>query len=185
MDNLEFMQWFKRFFEMNVSDVSDYDSVGQRCKGKGGSTFQFAAQTAGGAANGAKPAKPAAAPSRIASAPHALSTNNNHGNVQNSAAPAAAPKKEKEPAAAAAKPPAASKAPAAKPSTAASAHGHGHGHGHTQGSSQELTTLRAAHEEQGRAYAELKLEVDGLEKERDFYFDKLRDIEIMLQVGMW
>ena len=28
---------------------------------------------------------------------------------------------------------------------------------------------------------ELKQEMDGLEKERDFYFDKLRDIEMMLQ----
>ena len=31
------------------------------------------------------------------------------------------------------------------------------------------------------ALAEIRLEMDGLEKERDFYFDKLRDIEIMLQ----
>jgi hypothetical protein len=35
MDNLEFMQWFKRFFEMNVSDVSDYDSVGAALQGQG------------------------------------------------------------------------------------------------------------------------------------------------------
>ena len=27
----------------------------------------------------------------------------------------------------------------------------------------------------------LKVAVDGLEKERDFYFEKLRDIEVMLQ----
>lgn len=35
MDNLEFMQWFKRFFEMSVSDKGDYDAYAQRCKGKG------------------------------------------------------------------------------------------------------------------------------------------------------
>lgn len=35
MDNLEFMQWFKRFFEMQVHDKGDYDAYAQRCKGKG------------------------------------------------------------------------------------------------------------------------------------------------------
>ena len=29
--------------------------------------------------------------------------------------------------------------------------------------------------------SEMRLEMDGLEKERDFYFDKLREIEILLQ----
>jgi RP/EB family microtubule-associated protein len=35
MDNLEFMQWFKRFYEMHVQDRGDYDPYAQRCKGKG------------------------------------------------------------------------------------------------------------------------------------------------------
>lgn len=35
MDNLEFMQWFKKFFEMSASRPADYDCYGQRCKGKG------------------------------------------------------------------------------------------------------------------------------------------------------
>ena len=39
MDNLEFMQWFKKFFENQVSDFSDYDPVAARNKGKGGSLF--------------------------------------------------------------------------------------------------------------------------------------------------
>ena len=38
MDNLEFMQWFKRFYEMNVADKGDYDCIGQRSKGKGNSS---------------------------------------------------------------------------------------------------------------------------------------------------
>jgi RP/EB family microtubule-associated protein len=35
MDNLEFMQWFKRFFEMSVSDIGNYDPTERRSKGKG------------------------------------------------------------------------------------------------------------------------------------------------------
>lgn len=35
MDNLEFMQWFKRYYELHTPDRSDYDAIGQRSKGKG------------------------------------------------------------------------------------------------------------------------------------------------------
>lgn len=45
----------------------------------------------------------------------------------------------------------------------------------------EITALKESNEASQRALAELKLEMDGLEKERDFYFEKLRDVEIMLQ----
>ncbi len=53
------------------------------------------------------------------------------------------------------------------------------GHGSSQSS--ELAALRAANEESARAYADLKAEMEGLEKERDFYFEKLRDVEVLLQ----
>ena len=35
-DNLEFMQWFKRFFEMTIQNKGEYDAAAQRARGKGG-----------------------------------------------------------------------------------------------------------------------------------------------------
>jgi RP/EB family microtubule-associated protein len=39
MDNLEFMQWFKRYYELNCVDKGNYDCKAQRAKGKGGSVI--------------------------------------------------------------------------------------------------------------------------------------------------
>jgi microtubule-associated protein, RP/EB family len=40
-DNLEFMQWFKRFFELNSSqEVDQYDAISRRSKGRGVEQFE-------------------------------------------------------------------------------------------------------------------------------------------------
>lgn len=147
MDNLEFMQWFKRFFEMSVSDTGDYDAYTQRCKGKGG------AQYGGGKKVHNK--KPASAPSSKVG-----STKSTSDGAKRPVA-AAAVRKEKE-----------TNQENAAPKDL------------NRGNSnvtQEVATLKAANEEAARNYAELRVEMEGLEKERDFYFVKLRDIEVMLQ----
>jgi chromosome segregation ATPase len=45
----------------------------------------------------------------------------------------------------------------------------------------EIAGLRQSLEESHKAYADMKQDFEGLEKERDFYFEKLRDVEIVLQ----
>jgi hypothetical protein len=45
----------------------------------------------------------------------------------------------------------------------------------------EISHLRVDNDRLQSNIAELKVEMAGVEKEREFYFDKLRDIEMMLQ----
>jgi hypothetical protein len=45
----------------------------------------------------------------------------------------------------------------------------------------EIDALHRALEEANQAHHDLKQDFDGLEKERDFYFEKLRDVEILMQ----
>ena len=51
----------------------------------------------------------------------------------------------------------------------------------TTGSNSDKASLLAKNEALKSELGELKVEMEGFEKERDFYFNKLRDIEIMLQ----
>lgn len=46
----------------------------------------------------------------------------------------------------------------------------------------EIQSLRAINDSLSLTLANSKQEMEGLEKERDFYFDKLRNIEVLLQV---
>jgi len=135
-DNLEFLQWMKRYYDLHSSDA-EYDAVERRKQASGG---KAPAQTSSVPKTVQKPAatkapKAAPAPAKTTAvapkpAPSKMTTST--------------PKKD------------------TKVGTAPAKDG---------GKVQELS----------QQVAELKLTSEGLEKERDFYFAKLRDIEINCQ----
>ena len=172
MDNLEFMQWFKRFFEMSVADKRDYDAVGQRAKGKGGATY------GGGSAASKRPSniKPSSAPSAIAK-PAAAAAAPAKAAPAATSKPAAAATKHDEPGHAAHKTSPSHAAPAAATAAPVAAQNSEE----VEALRQEVARLKYANEETNKAYSDLKGEMEGLEKERDFYFEKLRDVEVLLQ----
>ncbi|ORZ17741.1 calponin homology domain-containing protein [Absidia repens] len=121
-DNLEFMQWMKRFWDQNYPGGA-YNPLARR---KGG------AKSSSSARGGATATTRTTAGSRTASSAAGRS---------------------------------ASRAGAGSGRTSA---------GVDNQSATQIINLK-------KQLSELKLTVDGLEKERDFYFGKLRDIEILVQ----
>ena len=157
MDNLEFMQWFKRYFELNGGEKGTYDCRGQRAKGKGGSSVLNASLKPSGMPT---PAKKVVTVTRRSSKPPVP--------VNRSPAPFAS----------GAPPPVSVVDAPPPPRTAVKKFDDAHEVSHLVS---EIAVLNSVREDNERAFNELRVEMDGLEKERDFYFDKLRDIEIILQ----
>ncbi|KAI8373606.1 calponin homology domain-containing protein [Choanephora cucurbitarum] len=123
-DNLEFMQWVKRFWDQNYPG-GEYDALARR---KGG-------------------------------APSAASTRSSTTSTVSSGRVSSASKK-------------ATKTPAARSASRG---------GRTSVLDNHSASMII---DLNKQISELKLTVDGLEKERDFYFNKLREIEIDVQENM-
>jgi RP/EB family microtubule-associated protein len=135
LDNIEFMQWFKSYYDSHSGSLDpNYDPQARRAGSKtGGVKGASTSSSATGAASKRAP---------LSSAASTLNTSR--------AATTAAPKK--------------TAGAAAKGVSAA-----------------EAAAQKAQLEEARDQVAELKLQVDNVERERDFYFSKLRDIEILCQ----
>ena len=200
-DNLEFMQWLKRFYELKVHEVPvDYDVQAVRLRGKGGDKYNNIMNKGG---LGTKPSgkcilvlilfhgitinsptfsllvgrivpKPrgaAAASTAATSAPKTVTATTKKASTTTTTKSTTMKENRVAPRtnAVAVKP----ASPGLKKKTAPSST--------SSAAIAEINTLKASNEEANKALSELRLEMDGLEKERDFYFEKLRDVEILLQ----
>ncbi|KAE8896374.1 hypothetical protein PF005_g3403 [Phytophthora fragariae] len=173
-DNLEFMQWFKAFYERNASG-QPYDPIAQREKGKGGA--QFTHKFGGSAASAAPPARrkvgatTATATSRVGRTPPGAPTS--VGAARTARTSTGVSRRPTGSAGASAAASVAAGASAADVEAAVSAA--------TAPLEKELEELTANNEALTNESGELRAMVESLEKERDFYFNKLREVEIMLQ----
>jgi RP/EB family microtubule-associated protein len=152
-DNLEMMQWLKAFFDSNYNQSEGkYDAVGRRAKCKG-------AKTGGVPTTASKSAAPSTTTTKsLAPAKSESSTSTSVVSV-----------KEKENL----------KIENRKVTRTSDTY---------KSSSSDLAEIQSKlvdatskNEELNKLNAELGLMVDGLEKERNFYFDKLQAIEVLLQ----
>ncbi|WZZ12630.1 hypothetical protein YC2023_105719 [Brassica napus] len=137
LDNLEFMQWMKKYCDsVNGGQLHNYHALERReaCKGGKEATRRAAATQQSGKSSSSSSVAPRPSSSN-GTRKHEPPTSN-AGNHHSSRAPSSKQ---------------------TKPAPAAAA---------------------AAYDEK---ITELKLYIDSLEKERDFYFSKLRDVEILCQ----
>jgi RP/EB family microtubule-associated protein len=153
-DNLEFCQWLKAFYEhVSPPDREDYDPVARRGLGKGGRNLNaIFLPRAGRGKNGNK----RVGPTRPVIGNKTTSKRSMNGSMNGSI-------------------------------SAGKASGAGIRTSHIPSTSKRDNNLAEAelmrkNAELKRKNAELDLTLEGLEKERDFYFDKLRGIEVMCQV---
>lgn len=153
-DNLEMMQWIKSYFDRNYPG-GEYDGASRRFSDK--SPLPDWAR----GVEGAMPPPPRDQQAIPRAADRGGAPTGNTA-AQSKAQGAAAPRKE--------------------PARARPASGAGARPGTSSGvSAAEHEFMKEEHEKLREEVVDLKITVDGLETERDFYFQKLRDIEILSQ----
>jgi len=147
-DNLEFLQWIKKFWDMHYTGEGLYDAEGRRAL----------APASGRNTPGRRPLSSAGARPRPSAAPRPSNVG-------------------PRPSTTGARPPSSAQAPRAPSSTGPTRRMSVAPRGVTRApavSNEMLNQLTAEIDE-------MKVSVDSLERERDFYFGKLRDVEVIVQ----
>jgi RP/EB family microtubule-associated protein len=187
-DNLEFMQWFKAFYDQSGAFRDDYDAAAVRAKGKGGAAYNR--EKSRSRATMGSTTRPAPSVSRPASTARPIPASRPATTRPIVAVRPAAPL---------------SKAPIQSPPALSTAQRQNHQNlrqvADTDNKQQnrvdtlnvELTQknsdlhgkveeLELLVQERTAKVEEVETSLLEIEKERDFYFEKLRNIEVMLQV---
>jgi len=174
-DNLEFCQWLKAFFDQAGAMRENYDPAAVRARGKGGKKYnEFLTRTA--SKHGSKPL-PAARNKTTRPAP-IPSPRNKPRPAPTTTRVAARPAPVKTTTARTTKAPVKPKIPLRStenkniPSNAAKAQ-----------KAQADAELMKKNAEMSQKLEEIETSMAEIEKERDFYFGKLRNVELMLQVN--
>eukprot|EP00090_Calanus_glacialis_P030737 TRINITY_DN4988_c0_g1_i1.p1 TRINITY_DN4988_c0_g1~~TRINITY_DN4988_c0_g1_i1.p1 ORF type:complete len:302 (-),score=74.37 TRINITY_DN4988_c0_g1_i1:96-1001(-) len=159
-DNFEFIQWFKKFFDVNY-DGSEYDAFEMRgCinMGSGGSKAPvgegFAAIQRGAGQRGGGRGAVQEPPRRAPPVQNGTrtSTVRNGGRMSSSG-----------------------------PTRTSTTRGNSRSSSANQSGGRISAEMAAQLEDLTAEMLEMRLSIEGMEKERDFYFGKLRDIEVVVQ----
>ena len=222
LDTLEFMQWFKRYYELNVESKGAYDCQGQRAKGIGGaavvstndmygtsSTEVSKPSSSGGSKTMSSPSRnPSISILRVSPSKKPISNDGGEASPIRTTRPTSSggvrgvttPVRPQS-----STPPLPRASPVKKPTNlktrkSMSSMTSSATRDEMQQSNQQITDresayretiiselraenqlLRENREQTLEVMMDLRIELDSLGKERDFYFDKLRDVEIILQ----
>eukprot|EP00854_Cymbomonas_tetramitiformis_P002462 gene2462-3198_t len=151
LDNLEFMQWFKTYYDgVALYGLPEYDPVSRRAVAKGGNKF-FPAAGAGNSSAATAERRPSTGSARPSSARTPVRRNSATGRPASGSV-------SDEPSQGTPRKTSVSQAEIAQ--------------------AEQIATENAALSEK---ITSLKVEMEGVEKERDFYFSKLRDVETLCQ----
>jgi RP/EB family microtubule-associated protein len=173
-DNLEFCQWLKAFYDQSGAVREDYDPNAIRARGKGGKKFNELLQKTA-AKHGSKPL-PAARNRRVTPTPASASS------PRIPIASRPAPQRRPVPTKATTTTRSTGPRPTPTLTKAPSRPAENKRTVNTAAKVEADAQMMKKNAEMAQVIEDLEASVVELEKERDFYFGKLRNVELMLQV---